>query len=109
LKTRAEHGLEVLQVKASMKAVIDAARAGKWVAILGDQDARRRGIFVNFFGRPASTAPGIAHFSHLMNLPVLPAFCVRINDSQRHLKVIYAPPIYPDKAADRDVDIHRIT
>lgn len=109
LKTREKRKLEVLQIKVSMKAVIDAARAGTWVAIVGDQDARRRGIFVDFFGRPASTAAGAAHFSHLMDLPVLPAFSVRLNDAQRSLKVIYLPPIYPDESVDRDADIHRIT
>lgn len=109
LKSRAARGLEVLQIKASMKAIVDAVRAGKWVAIVGDQDARRRGVFVIFFGRPASTAPGVAHFSHLLNVPVIPAFCVRLPDSQRHLKVVFAPPIYPDKDADREMDILRIT
>lgn len=109
LASRAQQGLEVLQIKTSMKSVVDAIRAGKWVAILGDQDARRRGIFVEFFGRPASTAPGAAHFSHLLNVPVLPTFCVRLRTPLRPLKVIFAPPIYPDPAVPRDEDIHRIT
>jgi KDO2-lipid IV(A) lauroyltransferase len=109
LESRRRRGLEVIQLKTSMKGIIDAARQGKWIAIVGDQDARRRGVFVNFFGRPASTAPGIAHLSHLLDLPVLPGFCVRIKDADRHLKVIYAPPIYPDKSADREADILRIT
>jgi len=109
LRGRAARGLEVLQIKASMKAIVDAARAGKWVAIVGDQDARRRGIFVEFFGRTASTAPGVAHFARLLDMPILPAYCVRLRDGGRHLKVIFCEPIYPDLSADPATDIHRMT
>ena len=109
LKSRAKRGLEVLQIKTSMKGIVDAARAGKWVAFVGDQDARRRGIFVDFFGKPASTAPGVAHFAVRLGMPILPSFCVRVPDSTRHLKVIFYPPIYPNSDADRDEEIHRMT
>ena len=109
LKSRAHRGLQVLQIKSSMKGIVDAARAGAWVAFVGDQDARRHGIFVDFFGRPASTAPGAAHFAYKMNMPILPAFCVRINDSSRHLKVIFMPPIYPNQDADKETELVRMT
>ncbi len=109
LRSRARRGLEVLQIKRSMKIIIDAAKANKWVALVGDQDARRNGVFVDFFGRPASTAPGAAYFACKLNIPVLPSFCVRINDSGRHLKVIFMPPIYPNPDAPRDEEIKRIT
>ncbi len=109
LKSRARHGFEVLEIKRTMKAIPDALRSGKWVAILGDQDARRRGIFVNFFGRPASTAPGAARFARMLNCPVLPAFSVRSDTPDRQLKVIFAEPIWPDLDADPDSDVLRIT
>ncbi len=109
LRSRAARGLEVMQVKQSMKGVIDAVRKGKWIAFLGDQDARKRGIFVNFFNRPASTALGVAHFSYKMNVPILPGFCVRIRDADRHLKVVFMPPIYPNPDADKDEELWRIT
>lgn len=109
LRSRAKRGLEVLQIKRSMKCIVDAVRAEKWVAFVGDQDARRNGIFVDFFGRPASTAPGPAYFASKLNKPLLPAYCVRINDADRHLKVIFMAPIYPDPTADREEDIKRMT
>ena len=109
LATRARRGLEVLQVKRSMKCIVDAIRQGKWLAIVGDQDARKRGIFVNFFGRPASTATGAAYFAYTMNKAILPAFCVRLPDSSRHLKLIISEPIIPDLSADRESEIHRMT
>jgi KDO2-lipid IV(A) lauroyltransferase len=109
LKSRAKRGLEVLQLKGNMKGIVDAARAGKWVAIVGDQDARRSGIFVDFFGRPASTAVGAAHFAWKLDKPLLPSFCVRLPDAGRHLKLVFMEPVYPDPTADRDEEMKRIT
>lgn len=109
LESRAKRGLEVLQVKSNMKNIVSAIRSGKWVAIVGDQDARRHGIFVEFFGRPASTAPGPAYFAYMLNKPLLPAFCVRIPDSGRHLKLVFGEPIYPNREADREEEIQRMT
>src|SRR5690606_21776486 len=109
IESRAEQGLEVLQIKKSMKSIVEAVRAGKWVAFVGDQDARKNGIFVEFFGRPASTAMGVALFAYKLGTPVQPAFCVRMRDQERNLKVIFMPTIYPDQSADRDEEIRRIT
>lgn len=109
LKARARRGLEVLSTAGSLKKIVGAARDGKWVAFLGDQDARRHGIFVDFFGQPASTAEGPAYFAWKLNLPLLPAFCVRDRDRHRKLKLVVLPPIMPDPSQDRDVEIRRIT
>ena len=109
LKSRADRGLEVLQIKTNMKSIVDGIKQGKWVAIVGDQDARRRGLFVDFFGVPSSTAPGAAHFAYTMNKPLLPAFCVRVRDKQRHLKIVCAPLIYPNPEADKDEELLRLT
>lgn len=109
LKSRAKRGLHVLQLKGNMKGIVDAVRQGEWVAIVGDQDARRSGIFVDFFGRPASTAPGTAHFALRLNKPILPSFCVRLPDAGRHLKLIFCEPIYPDLTAEPAAELERIT
>lgn len=101
--------LEILLTHASMKAVVDAVRAGKWVTFLADQDARRTGIFVDFFGRPASTAQGPALFAWKLGLPLLPIFCVREQAGSRPLSVIFCPPIIPDPEAPRDEEIRRLT
>jgi len=106
---RARRGVEIIEVKASMKRLVDATRAGKWIAILGDQDARRAGIFVPFFGRPASTAVGPAHFAWKLNQPLFPAYCVHMDDPLRSLKVVMMAPIYPDSTVPRDAEIQRLT
>ena len=107
--SRHKTGLELLMVKGNMKGIVDAAKQGKWVAFVGDQDARRRGMFIDFFGRPASTAGGPAYFAYTLNLPLLPVYCVRRTDALRGVKLIVHPPIWPDLAADREEEILRLT
>jgi KDO2-lipid IV(A) lauroyltransferase len=54
--TERRGGPEILIYKiGAVRAVRDALRRGRWVAVLGDQNAGRLGVFVPFFGVPAST------------------------------------------------------
>ena len=92
-----------------MKTAVSAARRGKWLTIVADQDARRHGIFVDFFGKPASTAEGPALFSWKLNLPIAPLFSVRLPGPRRELKAIGLPLIHPDPSAPREEEIRRLT
>jgi len=58
-------GMTVIERREAPKRVLRALRAGRAVGIVGDQNVRRGGIFVDFFGRPASTARGTALFARL--------------------------------------------
>ena len=110
VKQRMKIGLELISTSAAnFKAAVTAAREGKILVFLADQDARRHGIFVDFFGTPASTAEGAAMFSHRLNLPLLCTFSIRNNDALRTLRIEIAPPIYPDPTAERDADVLRLT
>src|SRR5208282_4553765 len=44
---------------------------GGIIATLGDQDAGQRGLFVDFFGRPASTHKAMAVLALEYNVPIL--------------------------------------
>jgi KDO2-lipid IV(A) lauroyltransferase len=55
----------------SLRDILKALRQKQFVAILADQDAGRSGIFVNFMGRPASTAQGPAAFVLKTGAPIL--------------------------------------
>jgi Kdo2-lipid IVA lauroyltransferase/acyltransferase len=54
--TERRGGPEILIYKrGAVRSVLGALERGRWVAILGDQNAGKLGVFVPFFGVPAST------------------------------------------------------
>jgi len=63
-------GMAVIERGEAPRRVLRALREGRVVAIVGDQNLRRGGIFVEFFGRPASTARGGALFALRTGSPV---------------------------------------
>jgi KDO2-lipid IV(A) lauroyltransferase len=87
--------------------ILRALRDGKAVALLADQDARRDGIFVPFFGRLASTPAGPAVLAVRLKVPLLPVLCRRGEDGL--YRVRFYPPLHADPAAPREVEVERLT
>lgn len=56
-------GHKVLSKHGDLRRMRDILAAGGTLCTLGDQDAGDRGLFVNFFGRPASSHRVIAHLA----------------------------------------------
>jgi KDO2-lipid IV(A) lauroyltransferase len=76
--TERRGGPEILIYKrGAVRAVLDALRRGRWVAILGDQNAGRGGVFLPFFGVPASTFPLGSSIAVREGVPVYFAVAVR--------------------------------
>jgi Kdo2-lipid IVA lauroyltransferase/acyltransferase len=87
-RLRASAGIERIGKRRAARAILDALRGGRVVGILLDQNtARSEGVFVPFFGRPASTSRGLALLSLRAGVPILPAFIHREPDG-RHRIVI---------------------
>ena len=59
-RSRERLGMKVIPRGEARPGVLASLKAGRVIGIMGDQDARRAGIFVDYFGRPASTARGPA-------------------------------------------------
>jgi KDO2-lipid IV(A) lauroyltransferase len=59
-RTREECGHKLYLKKGNFDGITDLLAAGGNLILLGDQDAGRRGVFVDFFGTPASTFKSIA-------------------------------------------------
>ncbi len=57
---REGYGHRLLQKKGDFDDLLELLKCGGNVALLGDQDAGSRGLFVDFFGHPASTFKSIA-------------------------------------------------
>ncbi|MDH4198348.1 MAG: lysophospholipid acyltransferase family protein, partial [Candidatus Aminicenantes bacterium] len=101
-------GTTVIYKKEAARRVLEALRAGEIVAILIDQNVlRREGVFVDFFGRPASTTPGLAAFHLRSGAPVVPVFC-RPTAAAAYRIVIH-PPLDLPAAGPPEANVLKIT
>lgn len=69
---------------------------GGTLATLGDQDAGQRGLFVDFFGRPASTHKAIALLSLEHRVPLLVVGTLKVGEPMRY-RVQVADLILPEE------------
>jgi KDO2-lipid IV(A) lauroyltransferase len=65
-------------------------RGGGNVGMLSDQDARKEGEFLPFFGREAATATGMAALALRLDLNLIMCFCERTGPGQFRMRV-FAP------------------
>ena len=73
-------GQYILPKEGSAGAVEEVLKRGGILALLGDQNAGRKGCWVEFFGRPASSHKGIALFT--LAGDVLTVFCYSRRDGR---------------------------
>lgn len=110
VKQRELGGDTMLSSQAGALPIVRALRRGNIVGMLGDQDSKRvRGVFVDFFGRPACTPAGIGMLSHLSGAPIVPACGWRLSDRPDHHHLMFGDPIRPDPALDSQADALRMT
>jgi KDO2-lipid IV(A) lauroyltransferase len=83
-------------------------RSNGVVGIVGDQDARRSGVFVPFFNRLASTHRGPALFALRLNAPVFSCIARRLPGNDVRYEVIGRRVEY-DRSGDLDRDVLALT
>lgn len=82
---------------------------GEILGILADLNAQEKeGVFVNFFGVPASTTTSIAKLALSTNAVVLPAFAVWEEEKGKYV-VYLEPPIEYKKTENTHEDIRALT
>ena len=104
---RAGTGVAIIPKGYSVRGVIQALRRNELVAFLADQDARRHGVFVDFFGRPASTPKGPAAFALKTGALIIPAFIIRKGGGKH--EVVLEEPIEAVPSEDPEEDVRRYT
>jgi KDO2-lipid IV(A) lauroyltransferase len=67
---RQSTGQTIIAKKDDYERLTEALRSGGKVATLADQDAGQRGVFVEFFGRPASTHKAVALMAIEFDAPI---------------------------------------
>lgn len=95
---RRRSGAELIIKRQAVREVLQALRRQRMVGILLDQNATRpEGVFVPFFGVPASTSKGLAVLALRTGAPVVPVFLRRDPDGRGHCMEVGAPiPPPPD-------------
>ena len=88
-------GVGQIGLGVSVRGAFQALRSNRWVALLADQDARRHGAFVPFFGQPASTPLGPAVLALRTGAPIVMGFDERQSDG-RHIIEVEPPVEIPD-------------
>jgi len=81
-------GLTVMVKNEAFRLVPQALAAGRVVALISDQNMRKRGVFVDFFGRSAATARGPALFALRTGAPVFFGVAVRKHGFPSRYRVI---------------------
>ncbi|HBI30353.1 MAG TPA: hypothetical protein DDY54_12025, partial [Deltaproteobacteria bacterium] len=80
-ETRRGFGIHLLGKGAdAVMEIWHALKQRRIVGLLIDQDERKSGDFVNFFGTPASTRRGVAAFHRMFESPVLLCVCPYVGD-----------------------------
>lgn len=82
--SRRTHGLTLLDKKGAMNSAERMLADGSLLAFIGDQDAGRKGIFVDFFGRPASTYKSIALLAMAAGAPIVVGYARRRGNVARY-------------------------
>ncbi len=78
VQTRRTHGLAMLDKKGATTGAEEALQDGKLLAFVGDQDAGRKGLFVDFFDQPASTYKSIGLLAIATGCPIIVGYARRL-------------------------------
>jgi Kdo2-lipid IVA lauroyltransferase/acyltransferase len=108
-KMRTRFGSVTLDKTRSARKMFRLLENGELLGILADLNVQEReGVFVDFFGIPASTTTSIAKLALATNAIVLPAFAVWEEAKQKYV-VYLEPPIEFEKTENTNEDIRNLT
>lgn len=77
VQSRGSTGLTLLDKKGAASQAQSILEDGKLLAFVGDQDAGRKGMFVDFFGQPASTYKSIGLLAMSTQSPIVVGYARR--------------------------------
>ncbi|WP_459922334.1 lysophospholipid acyltransferase family protein [Desulfatiferula olefinivorans] len=87
--------------------VVEGLMNGETYGLLFDLDTKVKGVFVDFFGRPAHTATVPALLSMKLKVPIVPMF-IRLTEDYRYVITCLEPPVFAD-TGDEEKDVRHNT
>src|SRR5262249_50006566 len=100
-------GYRVISRGHATRPALECLRRNEALGILLDQNTSSGGIYVDFFGHPAATAPGPAILARRTGAPLIPLFDRRREDGTHVVE--FHPPVEWRATGDRDQDVLEIT
>jgi KDO2-lipid IV(A) lauroyltransferase len=106
---RARAGTRMIRKSAGAGGVLHALHERALLVLPIDQNSTRGlGVFVDYFGVPASTNAGMARIALRTDAPIVPVFIVREGRSARH-RVHVLPILEVEQTGDLQADVRRNT
>lgn len=108
IKNRERHGQKIVAKKGAVRDLSRALRDGKYLGILADQNSGRNGVFVDFFGRLASTTGAPATLALRFKVPIITACSLRTGRGFKY-DIYVEKPLVPPNTGNRDEDVRILT
>ena len=108
VSVRSKQGLRLLYKKGVIASAEDVIRSGTMLGFIADQDAGRKGLFVDFFGTPASTYKSIGLLAMATERPIIVGYCRRLSERFEY-ELGVQRVIYPHEWQAQDDPLRWIT
>jgi KDO2-lipid IV(A) lauroyltransferase len=105
---RQRQGQKIIDKKGASDLMSLANTHGASLGLIADQDAGRKGIFVDFFGRKASTFKSIALLAVTRDQPIVVGYCRRM-DNRFFFEIGMKRIIFPEEWKDKENPMEWIT
>jgi KDO2-lipid IV(A) lauroyltransferase len=107
-EVRQRMGQKIIDKKGAAQLMGKAAETGATLCFIADQDAGKKGIFVDFFGRKASTYKSIGLIAITNNIPIVVGYSRRIRN-RFFFELGVNRIIFPEEWADKEDPLEWIT
>lgn len=101
-------GMRMIRRGAASREVLRTLAEGRVAALVGDQNARASGVFVDFFGRPASTYRGPALFALKTGAPLFLGIAIRASRHPLRYRIVFEE-VRVERSGDLEDDVRRLT
>jgi len=108
VNTRKRTGLSLIDKKGAMESADDVLDRGGALGFIADQNAGRKGMFVDFFGVQASTYKSIGLLAMTREVPIIVGYAIR-HERKFEFDVGVERVIRPEEWADRDDPLRWVT
>jgi Kdo2-lipid IVA lauroyltransferase/acyltransferase len=107
-EVRERRGQRIIDKKGAAQQMPELVKKGGTLGFIADQDAGKKGIFVSFFGRKASTYKSIGLLAITYDLPIVVGYSRRVGD-RFYFEIGATRVIEPYEWADKDDPLTWIT